>query len=137
MKFDFTFAELSKAFSMISKIDILVKNQKEAEKEYECADRNFDAEFEKFGYTFFGAPQELHDLFDKKIELLNKREKAEKKIYKAIKEFAEILGVGSGSSNWEEETIKNFIRNKYYFDAEKIAKGCKYLAKLATNRLVF
>ena len=66
MKTNFTFDELSKVFAAIAKIENAANAQVEANKAYEEKSAIFDAEFEKYGFTFFNAPAELQIMFDEK-----------------------------------------------------------------------
>lgn len=137
MKLRFTFSELSKIFSTIAKIDVLAQEQIRAAKEYDNKGRIFDAEFEKYGYTFIGAPQELRDLFEEKTNSLRELQKAERKAYKGIKEVAELLGVGIDDKIWEEDDVIYFIKTKWGSRIERIAERCKFLAIIASKRVVY
>ena len=135
MKTNFTFDELSKIFAAISKIETAATNQIEAEKAYNEKSAIFDAEFEKYGYTFFNAPKELQVMFEEKCALMDAHEKAERKAYKAVKDFAALIENGNGPCDWVEDDVKAFINNKYYFDIEKVASHCKYLAIVAARKI--
>lgn len=135
MKTNFTFNELSKIFAAVAKIDVLMNEQVCAEAAYEKKDRDFDVEFSYYGYTFINAPQELHTMFDEKCRLMDERDKSQRRTFKAIKDFAAIAGVGSGCREWFEDTIKDYIAGKHYWNAEKAARYCKSLAVIIANRV--
>lgn len=137
MKTNFTFDELSKVFASVAKIEAAANKQLELEKAYNEKSKIFDAEFEKYGYTFFGAPDELQVMFDEKCALFDALEKAEKKAFKAIKDFASLIGVGYGPDwdGWVEDDVKSYIAHKKYYYVERIADHCKYLAKMAARKI--
>ena len=135
MKTNFTFDELSKVFAAIAKIENAAKKQQETEQAYEAKSAIFDAEFEKYGYTFFNAPKELQVMFDEKCALMDEHEKAERKAYKAIKDFAALLEIGNGPADWVEDDVKAYINRKMYFKVEKVADHCKYLAIAAARKI--
>ncbi len=135
MKTNFTFDELSKVFASVAKIQSAATKQMEAEKAYEEKSIEFDAEFEKYGYTFFNAPKELQVMFDEKCALMDVREKAERKARKVIKEFAAMLEIGNGPCDWVEDDVKEYIDRKLSFKVGKIADHCEYLAKMAAKRI--
>lgn len=136
MKTNFTFDELSKAFSVIAKIENAARKQIDLEKEYKEKSSIFDAEFRKYGYTFFNAPEELQVMFDEKCALFDELKKAERKAYKIIKDFAALLGIGV-NDEFAEDTIKEYIDRKLYFKVEKAVEYCKYFAKQASRRITY
>lgn len=135
MKTNFTFDELSKVFAAIAKIENAAAKQIESEKAYEEKSAIFDAEFEKYGYTFFNAPKELQVMFDEKCALMDEHEKAERKAYKAIKDFAALLEIGNGPADWVEDDVKAYINGKRYYNVVKVADHCKYLAVNAARKI--
>lgn len=135
MKTNFTFDELSKVFASIAKIEAAAAKQIEAEKEHEEKSMRFNAEFEKYGYTFRNAPKEVHVMFDEKCASMDEQEKARRKAYKTIKDFAAMLEIGNGPVDWVEEDIKQYLDRKLYFNIGKVAGRCKYLASDAAKRL--
>ena len=135
MKTNFTFDELSKVFAAIAKIENAVAKQIESEKAYKEKENIFDAEFKKYDYTFFNAPKELQVMFNEKCALMDECEKAERKAYKTIKDFAAMLEIGNGPVDWVEEDIKQYLDRKLYFNVGKVAGRCKYLASDAAKRL--
>ena len=135
MKTNFTFDELSKIFAAVAKIEVLANEQVCAEAAYEKKDRDFEAEFSHYGYTFIGAPVGLHVMFDEKCRLMDERDKAQRKTLKAIKNFATIVEVGSGCREWFEDAIKDYIAGKHYWSGEKVARYCKSLAVIIANRV--
>jgi hypothetical protein len=137
MKTNFTFEELSKIFAAITKIEDAANKQQEAEQAYEEKGRIFDAEFAKCGYTFFKAPKELQVMFDEKCALMDAREKAERKAYKAIKDFAALMEIGNGCREWEEDDVKEYIGKKWYFNTAKVVERCKYLAIVAARKITY
>ena len=137
MKDNFTFDELSRVFAIVSKIDAAAKKQIEAENEYNSKNIEFDSEFKKCEYTFINAPKELHVLFDEKCALSDVRDRAERKAYKLIKEFAGALEIGMGAYEWFEDEVAKYVRRKDYFKVEQICEHCKYLASIAAHRIKY
>ena len=135
MKTNFTFDELSKVFAAIAKIENAAAKQIESEKAYEEKSNIFDAEFAKYGYTFFNAPKELQVMFDEKCALMDEHEKAERKAYKTIKDFAALLEIGNGPAAWVEDDVKAYINGKRYYNVAKVADHCKYLAVNAARKI--
>ena len=135
MKTNFTFDELSKIFAAIAKIENAAAKQIESEKAYEEKSNIFDAEFAKYGYTFFNAPKELQVMFDEKCALMDEHEKAERKAYKAIKDFAALLEIGNGPADWCEDDVKAYINRKMYFKVATVADHCKFLAIVAARNI--
>ena len=135
MKTNFTFDELSKVFAAIAKIENAANAQVEANKAYEEKSAIFDAEFEKYGYTFFNAPKELQVMFDEKCALMDAHEKAERKAYKAIKDFAGMLEIGNGPADWVEDDVKAYIKGKRYYNVAKVADHCKHLAIVVARKI--
>ena len=134
MKSNFTFEEVSKILATVVKVDSFAKKQMEATKAYDEKDEIFDAEFAKYGYTFFGAPEELHIMFNEKCALMDVMEKAERKAYKVIKEFMALI-MDANRCDWYEEDVIYYIKHKYYFNVEKIAERCKSLAVMAAGKI--
>lgn len=137
MKTNFTFDELSKVFAKISKIEDAAAKQIKAGKKYDERSAIFDAEFEKYGYSFMYAPAELQTLFDEKCALRDIWDKAEKKTYKLVKEFASLIEIGNGPADWVEDDIKEYINRRYFFNAGKVADHCKYLAVMAARKIEY
>lgn len=137
MKTNFTFDELSKIFASVAKIEAAATKQMEAEKAYDEKSAIFDVEFGKYGYTFFNAPKELQVMFDEKCALMDVRDKSEKKAFKAIKDFAELLEIGNGSYDCFENDVKEYINRKLYFNVEKIVDHCKYFAVKAAHKISY
>lgn len=135
MKTNYNFDELSKVFASVSKIEKLAAAQIEAEKAYNEKGNAFDAEFAKYNYSFFNAPKELHVMFNEKCALMDARDKAEKKAYKAVKEFAAFVEAGNGPTDWVEDEVKAYVERKSYFLIDKIARYCTYLAVDIANRV--
>lgn len=135
MKTNFTFDELSKIFAAIAKIENAAAKQIESEKAYEEKSNIFDAEFVKYGYTFFNAPMELREMFVEKCELMDERKKAERKAYNAIKDFAALLEIGNGQADWVEDNVKAYINRKMHFKVATVADHCKYIAIVAAQKI--
>ena len=136
MKTNFTFEELSKVFASVAKIEKLTANQLEADKAYEEHSAIFEDEFAKYGYTFFRAPKSLQTMFDEKCALMDKAEKERKKAFKAVKDFAALVEVGNGvRDNWTEDEVKGYIDGKRFYQIERIASYCRYLAVVIANRV--
>lgn len=128
MKTNFTFDELSKIFALAAKIERAAGEQVQAQKDYEGEALIFDEEFKRNNYTFFGAPESLSIMLDRKIAARKTRDKAERKAYKLIKDFADIVGVNDGAFDFTGESVRDYLANKRYFKAESIAESCKVLA---------
>ena len=64
-------------------------------------------------------------------------EKAERKAYKAIKDFAALLEIGNGGyyTDWVEDDVKAYINGKRYYNVVKVADHCKYLAVNAARKI--
>lgn len=135
MKTNFTFDELSKIFALVAKMDVLVKEQVYAASAYEKNDAEFDKQFEKYGYTFFGAPQELHTMFDEHCKLMDERDKAERRTFRVIKDFAALVEIGGGLRDFLEDEIKDYIAGKRYWNAERVVRHCRSLAVIIANRV--
>lgn len=136
MKRNFTFEELSRVFASAAKIESAVARQIEAEKEYDEKERVFDAEFAKYGYTFFNAPKSLQTMFDEKCALMDERDKAQRKAFKAIKDFASLIELGKGVyTDWIEDEVMRYISEKHYYQVERAARFCKSLAVEIANRV--
>lgn len=116
MKYETSFAEVAEIFKAVAKVQDAVKNYKEAEELYRDKDMAFDAEFAKYGYTFYGAPQELHTMFDEKLALMDKRDKAEAAYNRAAKKAIELLGLDERDYN-DERILKDFKAGAYWGDA--------------------
>lgn len=128
MKYEFNFTEASKIFAQVAKIENAVSEYNKIAAEEDSIANTFDAEFAKYGYTFFNAPKELQELFEQKTSAFDVREKAERKAYKTIKEFAELIGVGENYCDCWEDDIKKYLKNRYYWEAPKMVYKCKVLA---------
>lgn len=135
MKYEFSFTEASKIFAQVSKIENAVSEQTKLSAEYDSISNTFDAEFAKYNYTFFNAPKELQELFEEKTAIYDANEKAERKAYKAIKEFAELVGVGENYCDCWEDDIKKYLKNRYYWEAPKMVYKCKSLAKDVARKI--
>lgn len=135
MKTNFTFDELSKVFAAIVKIENAAAKQIESQKAYEEKGSIFDAEYAKCGYTFFNAPKELKVMFDEKHALMDERDKAERKAYKAIKDFAALLEIGNGPADWVEDDVKEYIERRCYYRIAAVAEHCKHLAVNAARKI--
>lgn len=128
MKTQFTFNEASKIFAQVTKIENAVREYNKTSAEEYSLSATFDAEFAKHGYTFYHAPKELQDLFDKKSAAFDANEKAERKAYKTIKEFAVMIGVGENYCDCWEDDIKKYLKKRNYWDAPKMVYKVKSLA---------
>lgn len=134
MKHEFTFAEVSKIFAQVVKIEEAVKKQQELEAQYKEKSDAFDAEFEKYDFTFFNAPKELHKMFEIKSEAMKQRDNAEREAYRLIKEFMELTGE---SGEWYDEQIKHYLKGRYYWQAPKLIDYIKCIAKNTAKRVRF
>jgi hypothetical protein len=135
MKTNFTFDELSKIFALVAKMDVLVKEQVYAVSAYDKMDAEFDKLFEKYGYTFYGASQELHTVFEEKCKLMDDRDKTARRTFKAVKDFAALVEIGGGLRDFLEDEIKDYIAAKRYWNAEKVVRHCRSLAVIIANRV--
>ena len=134
MKHEFTFAEVSKIFAQVVKIEEAVKKQQELEAQYSDAEVEFDKEFEKCGWTFRNAPKELHEMFEIKSELMKLRDNTGRKAYRLIKEFMELTGE---SGEWYDEQIKHYLKGRYYWQAPKLVDYIKCIAKKTAKKVKF
>ena len=143
MKTNFTFAEAAKIFAQVDKVIAAVKEQEVIYAEYSEIDLAFDDEFEKYNYSFFRAPQELHEMFGKKMAMYDKKRAAERKTYRAIKDFAALVGIEKDYSNFDstfdfyEEVIKVYLNQKYYWQATDIVEKVKSIALSASRKISF
>lgn len=143
MKTNFTFAEAAKIFAQVDKVIAAVKEQEAIYAEYSEIEAAFDNEFEKYNYSFFRAPQELHEMFDKKMAMYDKKRAAERKAYRAIKDFAALVGIEKDYSNFDstfdfyEEVIKVYLNQKYYWQATDIVEKVKSIALSASRKISF
>lgn len=135
MKPLFTFQELSKVFAQVAKVEETSRQFVELNNKYAEVDAAFDDEFAKYGYTFFRAPQELHDMFDKKCAMMKERDKAERKAYRTIKEFGELVGIGEGYMDIIEEKVKQYIDTEYHWQAPEMVVRVKHLALDASRKI--
>lgn len=135
MKTIFTFAELSKIFAQVEKVEKYAIAFAEIAEQYTEIDHHFDEEFAKYNYSFYGVPQEIHDLFDAKCALMDERGKAEKKAYKAIKDFGGMIEIGTNYPDIVEDRVSKFISGKYYWDAAAMIERVKHLALAASRRI--
>lgn len=135
MKYIFSFSEASKIFAQVAKIENAVSNYEKALAEEDNISNIFDAEFSKYGYTFYKAPKELQDLFEKKNNALEARVKAERNAYKTIKEFAELVGIGLNYCDCFEDDIKDFIDGKKYWKAPQMVYKIKSTAIKAASKV--
>lgn len=132
MKHEFTFAEVSKIFAQVVKIEEAVKKQQELEAQYKEKGDAFDAEFEKYNFTFFNAPKELHEIFEVKSEAMKQRDNAERKAYRLIKEFVEMIDC---SGEWHVDAIKSFLNRRTYWESPKMIDFIKYAALDASRKI--
>ena len=134
MKHEFTFAEVSKIFAQVVKIEEAVKKQQELEAQYKEKGDAFDAEFEKYDFTFFNDPKELHEMFEVKSEAMKQRDNAERKAYRLIKEFIELTGE---SGEWYDERIKHYLKERCYWQAPELVDYIKCIAKNTAKKVKF
>lgn len=135
MKQNFSFSEASKIFALVAKVENAVSNYEKANAEEDNISNIFDAEFSKYGYTFFKAPKELQDLFEKKNNAFEARVKAQRIAYKTIKEFAELVGIGLNYCDCWEEDIKDYIDGKKYWKAPQMVYKIKSIAINAASKI--
>lgn len=135
MKISFTFAELAVIFGQVEKVEVAIKQFKEATEKYNKADAVFEDAFAKHNYTFWGAPESLHTMFDEKSNLMAVRDKAERKAYKTIKDFGQLIGIGEGYVDICEEYVKQYISEKYFWRATEMVERVKHLALDASRKV--
>lgn len=136
MKTQFTFAEVGKIFQSIARIEEKFQKREKAEELHDELSRKFDAEFEKLGYTFDGASQEVHDLFAAKCNAMDAEERAENSCWAEVKKFAKMVGIGEGCDDIVADEIKTYCKNKYYC-RERVVRNVKYIAKRAAERIEY
>lgn len=137
MKTNFTFAEAAKIFAQVDKVIAAVKEQEAIYAEYSEIEAAFDDEFEKYNYSFFGAPQELHEMFNKKMAMYDKKRAAERKAYRAIKDFAALVNIDENIFDFYEEDIARYLKHKYYWQATDIVKKVKSIALSVSRKISF
>ena len=135
MKTEFTFAEVAKIFAQVEKVENAANWAAETSDKFTCIDAKFDGEFEKYNYTFFGAPDSLHDLFEQKTSAMDAMKKAERKAFKAIKDFAEIIGINENPGDYAEVKINYFLHNRCYWEIADMVYAVKSLAMDATRKI--
>ena len=135
MKTQFTFKEIAKIFDQVAKVEETSKQFVELNDNFNEIDHAFDDEFVKYGYSFFRAPQSLHDMFEEKCAMMKRRDNAERKAYKAIKEFGELVEIGEGYMDIIEEKVKRYIDSKYYWQAPEMVVRVKHLALDASRKV--
>ena len=135
MKNEFTFAEVSKIFAQVEKVENAVKDFENLTEEYNKVNAEFEDEFAKYNYTFYHAPQELSDMFEVKSSMMDKRDKAERKAYKTIKEFAGMIELGANYVELVEERVKKYLDSKYYWLATEMVSNVKCLALMASRKI--
>lgn len=135
MKTEFTFNEIAKVCAQVEKVEEVTMQFVELTNNYNEVDAAFEDEFSKYGYTFFGAPAEVHTMFDEKCSLMDERDKAGRKAYKAIKTFAELIGLGENYSEWIEDELQNYLLNRRYWQAPEMVKRVKSLARTASKNI--
>jgi len=136
MKSQFTFAQVGKIFQSVERIDTKFEKLESAKKLHDELSRKFDAEFEKLGYTFAGASQEVHDLFAAKCNAMDAEERAENSCWAEVKKFAKMVGIGEGCDDIIADEIKAYCKNKYYCGA-RVVRNVKYMAKRAAERIKY
>ena len=133
MKYEYNFNEMAEIFAAVANIEDKFNALQEAESKYDDLSNTFDAEFAALGYTFTGASQEVHDLFDAKCAALDDRDKAERAVFKAVKKFISVAGVGENYIDCDERDLIDFVSKKYHYSAERIVADAKYIAKRAVS----
>ena len=135
MKAQFTFAEVSKIFAQVEKVENAVKEYEMLAEKYNEIDAKFDDEFDKYNYTFFGAPAELHTMFEEKCAAMKQKDNAERKAFRAIKTFGELIEIGGRYMDIVEERLKKYIDGTYYWHAVDMIERVKHLALAASRRI--
>ena len=133
MKTQFTFGEVAKIFAQVEKVSNCVKNYEEKEAANRIIDQQFDAEFEKAGFTFRNAPEVLHELFANKLSADKDLCKATRNAYNSVKEFGKLIEIGTGYMEYTEEKVVNFLKNKWYNELPTVASRVKTLAMKAST----
>lgn len=135
MKQVFTFAELASIFSQVEKVKDSVNHFATIAEEYDKLDAAFEDEFAKYDYSFFLAPQELHDKFEKKSAAMKERDLAGRKAFNAIRKFGELIGIGENYVDIVEERVMRFIQGKYYWQTTDMVEKVKILAITASRQI--
>ncbi len=135
MKTQFTFGEVAKIFAQVEKVEESAKQFATLTEKYNTIDALFDNEFAKYNYTFFRAPKELHTMFEDKCEAMKERDKAERKAYRAIVTFGELIGIGCGYTDITEDRVEKYINGSYKWEAPNMVSRVKHLALTAAKRI--
>lgn len=135
MRTQFTFAEVAKVFAQVGKVENAVEQYNGLNTEYDEINKKFDAEFAKYDYSFHNAPQELYELFDNKCAAIDKLTKAERKVYRVIKEFGALIGIGENYTDIIEDRVIDFINHRWGWLASEMVEKVKYLAKESARRI--
>lgn len=135
MKSEFTFQQVGEIFKQVYKIEAKAQAYEKAEIEHDSLSNHFDAEFAKLGYSFRGASQEIHDLFDAKCKAEETEQKARKALNAAVKVFAGMVGIGEGYDDIIADEIKYYIKRDYAYSRERVVRSVKYMAKRAAERI--
>ena len=137
MKYNFTFAEAAEIFKQVDKIENLINDYNAKESKFNDESAVFETEFAKYGFTFFGAPASLSEMFESKSAAMKERDKAERKMFNAVKDFAQLLGLRDEFVNYTEERVRYIINNKLSFRVPKQLDAFKCLAMEASKRINF
>lgn len=135
MKTQFSFADVTKIFNAVARIETKSNKLEIAKASHDKLSAEFDAEFSKLGYTFDGASQEVHDMFEAKCKAMDGEEKAEKSLWAEVKKFAKMVGIGEGYDDIVAEELKSYMRNRYYCSGARMVRNVKYMAKRAAERI--
>lgn len=137
MKKEFTFKEAGEIFKQVYAVESKFQTLIDAEIKADKLSRDFDERFKELNYTFMGATQADHDLFDQKCKARDAEEKASKAAYKTVVKFAEMVGIGQNYDDIIAEEVKAYIKNKFYYNGMRVVRNVKYLAKRAAERIEY
>lgn len=133
MKLEYNFKEMAEIFAAVSNVENKFNILDEVSAKYDDLSNTFDAEFERLGYTFMGASQDVHDLFDAKCSAGTAVERADKAAFNAVKKFIKVAGVGENYIECDERELIDWVNHKYYYSAARIISDIKYIAKRAAS----
>ena len=135
MKAQFTFEECGKIFQAVARIEAKFETLEKAKKEHNDLSLEFDTIFAELNYSFSGASDYVHELFERKCTAMDAEEKAEKAARKAVKDFGKMIGLGMYYDDLVEYEVKRYIDKGY--NELRMVKDVKYLAKEAARRIEY
>lgn len=137
MKYEVSFAEVGQIFTIVGKIESAIESYKEAEAHADELGVKFDAEFAKYNYSFFNAPEELKESFDTKCAAWDDKERKFKSIRASIRKFIEATELESGYREFWVEEIINFAKKPYTNRLDAVLYDVKLVAKNIAKYIKF